>query len=93
VLGSVTLICSGGSIFNEILTATGWNPAFCVEAIVRDIMTNMTEAIPPARLDPRSWDTPYTLHEAVEAYKRVAMQHGWAVPKGFDMVRERGIRS
>lgn len=46
MLGSVTLICSGGSICNEILTATGWNPAFCVEAIVRDIMTNMTEAIP-----------------------------------------------
>ncbi|RSH89058.1 hypothetical protein EHS25_002724 [Saitozyma podzolica] len=79
-------ITAGGSICNEILTATGWNPAFCVEAIVRDIMTNMTEAIPPARLDSRSWDTPYTPHEAVEAYKRVAMQHGWAVPKGFDMM-------
>ncbi|KAK8864709.1 hypothetical protein IAR55_001963 [Kwoniella newhampshirensis] len=77
-------ITAGGSVCNEILTASGWNPAFCVEAIVRDVMVNMTEATPPARLDSRAWDRPYTMREAVEAYKRVAGQHGWQIPKHFD---------
>nr|XP_019007506.1 uncharacterized protein I206_07767 [Kwoniella pini CBS 10737]OCF46287.1 hypothetical protein I206_07767 [Kwoniella pini CBS 10737] len=76
-------ITGGGSVCNELMTATGWNPAFCTEAVVREIMTNMTEATPPARLDPRSWDTPYTMREAIEAYKRVAQAHGWDVPKDF----------
>lgn len=35
--GNVT---AGGSICNEILTASGWNPVFCVEAMVRDIMVS-----------------------------------------------------
>ncbi|WWC62233.1 uncharacterized protein I303_104829 [Kwoniella dejecticola CBS 10117] len=77
-------ITGGGSVCNELMTATGWNPAFCTEAIVRAIMTNMTEAVPPAKLDPRSWDSPYTMREAVDAYKRVAKDHGWAVPIDFD---------
>lgn len=33
-------ITGGGSVCNEILTASGWNPAFCIEAIVRDIMVS-----------------------------------------------------
>jgi ubiquitin-conjugating enzyme E2 Q len=65
---------------------TGWNPAFCIEAIVRDIMVNMTGATPPARLDPTAWERAYTLPEAVEAYRRVAAAHGWAVPEDFDKV-------
>ncbi|EIW65961.1 hypothetical protein TREMEDRAFT_74889 [Tremella mesenterica DSM 1558] len=77
-------ITAGGSVCNEILTSTGWNPAFCIEAIVRDIMTNMTEAIPPARLDPHGWDRPYSMSEALEAFKRVAAAHGWGIPKDLD---------
>ncbi|WWC88980.1 uncharacterized protein L201_003895 [Kwoniella dendrophila CBS 6074] len=77
-------ITAGGSVCNELMTSTGWNPAFCTEAVVREVMTNMTEATPPARLDSRNWNTPYTMREAVEAYKRVALAHGWQVPKDFD---------
>lgn len=76
-------ITGGGSICNEIMTSTGWNPAFCIEAIVRDVMTNMTEAMPPARLDPSRWDLPYNMREAAEAYRRVAQAHGWQIPKDF----------
>ncbi|WRT66695.1 uncharacterized protein IL334_003656 [Kwoniella shivajii] len=79
--GNVT---GGGSICNELMTATGWNPAFVTEAVVREVMTNLTEATPPARLDPREWNTPYNMREAVDAYKRVAKAHGWEVPKDFD---------
>ncbi|ORX35603.1 hypothetical protein BD324DRAFT_609369 [Kockovaella imperatae] len=68
-------ITAGGSICHEILTGTGWNPAFCIEAVVRDIMANMTEASPPARLDPYHWDRPYHLQEAIQAFKRVAGVH------------------
>ncbi|WWD03208.1 hypothetical protein V865_001258 [Kwoniella europaea PYCC6329] len=77
-------ITGGGSVCNELMTGTGWNPAFCTEAVVREVMTNMTEATPPARLDPRNWNSPYTMREAVEAYKRVAKQHNWEIPKDFD---------
>ncbi|WVQ99753.1 hypothetical protein IAU59_006895 [Kwoniella sp. CBS 9459] len=77
-------ITGGGSVCNELMTSTGWNPAFNVESVVREVMTNMTEATPPAKLDPRLWDQPYTMREAIEAYKRVAQAHGWQVPKDFD---------
>ncbi|WVQ67429.1 uncharacterized protein L199_005626 [Kwoniella botswanensis] len=77
-------ITGGGSVCNELMTGTGWNPAFCTEAVVREVMTNMTEATPPARLDPRNWNSPYTMREAIEAYKRVAKQHNWEIPKDFD---------
>ncbi|WVF71109.1 hypothetical protein IAT40_005906 [Kwoniella sp. CBS 6097] len=77
-------INGGGSVCNELMTGTGWNPAFNVESIVREVMTNMTEATPPAKLDPTKWDQPYTMREAIEAYKRVAQAHGWQVPKDFD---------
>lgn len=53
---------------------------------MRDIMTNMVDATPPARLDMRRWDEPYTIHEAVEAYVRVARQHNWEIPKDFNKV-------
>ncbi|WVQ80119.1 hypothetical protein IAT38_002220 [Cryptococcus sp. DSM 104549] len=79
-------ITGGGSVCNEILTASGWNPAFCVEAIVRDIMVNMTEATPPAKLHPSHWNSAYTMQEAVAAYVRVAQAHGWEVPKDFQKV-------
>ncbi|ODO08329.1 hypothetical protein L198_00053 [Cryptococcus wingfieldii CBS 7118] len=72
-------ITGGGSICNEILTATGWNPAFSVEAIIRDVMVNMTEATPSAKLDPQHWNIPYGMQESISAYKR-----GWEVPSGFD---------
>ncbi|WVW84288.1 hypothetical protein I302_106319 [Kwoniella bestiolae CBS 10118] len=77
-------ITGGGSVCNELMTGTGWNPAFCTEAVVREVMTNMTEATPPAKLDPRNWNSPYTMREAIEAYKRVASAHGWQIPRDFD---------
>ncbi|WVQ77891.1 hypothetical protein IAR50_007596 [Cryptococcus sp. DSM 104548] len=79
-------ITGGGSVCNEILTATGWNPAFSVEAIIRDIMVNMTEATPPAKLDPHHLNTPYGMAEAISAYKRVARDHGWQIPADFDQL-------
>ncbi|WVR06740.1 hypothetical protein IAU60_003775 [Kwoniella sp. DSM 27419] len=84
MLGGGGNITGGGSVCNELMTATGWNPAFNVESIVREVMTNMTEATPPARLDPRRWNDPYTMREAIEAYKRVANAHGWQIPQDFD---------
>ncbi|KAL7422062.1 hypothetical protein Q5752_003837 [Cryptotrichosporon argae] len=82
-------ITGGGSICHELLTASGWNPAYNIEAVVRDVMVNMTEAVPPARLDDSGrWNAAYTLDEAIIAYKRVAAAHGWEVPKDIDKVSE-----
>ncbi|OCF31971.1 hypothetical protein I316_06356 [Kwoniella heveanensis BCC8398] len=77
-------ITGGGSVCNELMTGTGWNPAFNVESVVREVMTNMTEATPPAKLDPGLWDRPYSMREAIDAFKRVAKAHGWQIPKDFD---------
>ncbi|ODN72717.1 hypothetical protein L202_08155 [Cryptococcus amylolentus CBS 6039] len=51
---------------------------------IRDVMVNMTEATPPAELDPQHWNIPYGMQESISAYKRVATDHGWQVPSGFD---------
>lgn len=74
-LGGGGNITAGGSICNEILTSTGWNITYTVEMIIRDIMVNMVCATPPARIDMYRWNQPYTMDEAVEAYKRVAAVH------------------
>ncbi|KAK4684001.1 ubiquitin-conjugating enzyme E2 Q, partial [Tremellales sp. Uapishka_1] len=80
-------VTGGGSICHEILTGSGWNIAYCVEAVIRDVMINLTESTPPARLDPQRWDQGYSFQEAMDAFKRVARDHGWQVPMDFDRLR------
>jgi ubiquitin-protein ligase len=70
--GHVTI---GGSICMQSLTPSGWIPVRTVESLFIEIMFNMSEG--GARLDLNSADVGYTLHDAQEAFNRVARQHNW----------------
>ena len=65
----------GGSICLELLTTSGWDPRFTVEAtlvMVRDAMLSGG-----GTLDNTWGHVPYDAAEARRAFARVARQHGW----------------
>ncbi|KAL4782162.1 hypothetical protein BJX76DRAFT_359242 [Aspergillus varians] len=81
-------ITAGGAMCMELLTTTGWLPAFSIESVLLQVRMAITNEVPrPARLDlgPRSRD--YAIGEAISEYKRVCVAHGWTVPKDLDQIR------
>lgn len=73
-------ITVGGSICMELLTASGWSPAYTMEAVIVQIIAEMCEG--GARLDPAyigrcGTSGEYSMQEAKDAFTRVAAQHGW----------------
>jgi len=72
--GHVTI---GGSICMELLTNSGWSPAFTIESVLVQIRVALVEG--EGRLDRTRAHIPYELAEAREAFRRVAAGHGWNV--------------
>jgi len=72
--GHVTI---GGSICIELLTTSGWSPAYTIESLLVQLRSNFIAG--EARLDPQRPNAPYSEMEAREAFRRVAQQHGWKV--------------
>ncbi|KAI5067596.1 hypothetical protein GOP47_0018124 [Adiantum capillus-veneris] len=70
--GHVTV---GGSICMELLTESGWSPAFCFESVLVQIVSALMEG--GARVDLGSSNFEYGIHEAQAAFDRVARDHGW----------------
>ena len=70
--GHVTL---GGSICIELLTSSGWSPAYTIESLLVQLRSLFVTG--EARLDPSNPNRPYGEQEAREAFQRVARQHGW----------------
>ncbi|KAI8817525.1 uncharacterized protein EV422DRAFT_604123 [Fimicolochytrium jonesii] len=77
-------VTAGGSICDELLSGDGWTPSMPLENlfVITRLALNSTEPR-PARLDPRRWNMGYTAQEAMSAYIRVARDHGWRVPTGW----------
>ena len=74
-------VTAGGSICMDLLTMSGWNPIYRMEAILIQIHLALSSIEPkPARLDGSNWDKPYSLNEAISSYIRVANDHKWTVP-------------
>ena len=69
--GRVTI---GGSLCTNILTLDGWNPLYDIQSLMVNIFSEIMNGKP--RIDFAN-KLPYSLHEAREAYKRVASDHGW----------------
>ena len=67
----------GGSICIELLTASGWSPAYTLESLLVQLRSLFVAG--EARLDPSNSHVAYGEQEAREAFRRVAMQHGWKV--------------
>ena len=70
--GHVTV---GGSICMHEITASGWRPNTTIETLLLMIRTAFVEG--EGQLHHRIPHVPYALHEAREAFTRVARAHGW----------------
>lgn len=72
--GHVTI---GGSMCTPLLTGTGWNSNISAMGLMLQLQNNLVEG--GAKVDQYNvYD--YTKTEALEAFKRVARDHGWKVP-------------
>ncbi|KXG45753.1 Ubiquitin-conjugating enzyme, E2 [Penicillium griseofulvum] len=74
-------VTAGGSMCMELLTHSGWLPTASIESVLLQVRMAITNTDPkPARLNLHS-PGDYSVGEAVEAYRRVAMAHGWEISK------------
>ncbi|RUS21695.1 ubiquitin-conjugating enzyme/RWD-like protein [Endogone sp. FLAS-F59071] len=82
-------VTAGGSICIDLLTLgnakdRGWSSIYRMDAVLLQIKLALSSTEPrPARLDPHAWNSDYTAHEGMNAFIRVANDHGWRVPPGF----------
>ncbi|KAL1866822.1 hypothetical protein VTK73DRAFT_4497 [Phialemonium thermophilum] len=83
-------VTAGGALCMELLTNSGWSPANSLESVLVQVRLAICGTQPAARLA-RSFAggilgaTPdYGVQEAVEAYRRAARVHGWAIPPDLD---------
>ncbi|KAJ5372206.1 Ubiquitin-conjugating enzyme E2 [Penicillium concentricum] len=75
-------VTTGGSMCMELLTHSGWLPTASIESVLLQVRMAITNTDPrPARLNIPRANIDYSVGEAVEAYRRVAMAHGWQISK------------
>jgi ubiquitin-conjugating enzyme E2 Q len=79
-------VTAGGAMCMELLTNTGWSPANSIESVILQVRMAICNPEPrPARLEQVSRGYgDYGIGEAIEAYKRVAMRHGWQIPPDLE---------
>jgi len=69
-------ITVGGSICSKLVTANGWRTDISIESLLRCILEGMNDG--GATIDPTVMSAyDYTIEEARDAFKRVAVFHGW----------------
>ncbi|GAB7337889.1 hypothetical protein MBLNU457_4280t1 [Dothideomycetes sp. NU457] len=74
-------VTAGGALCMELLTNSGWSAVSSIEAVLLQVRMAIASTDPyPARL---SSDDVYGVGEAIEAYKRACMTHGWQIPPDF----------
>ncbi|OTA06612.1 hypothetical protein A9Z42_0073600 [Trichoderma parareesei] len=82
-------VTAGGAICSEMLTNSGWSAVMTIEKVLLQIRLGLTEMDPPARLGSMggvSNTRDYAIGEAIEAYQRAAMAHGWQIPKDLKKI-------
>ncbi|KAJ5520548.1 Ubiquitin-conjugating enzyme E2 [Penicillium fimorum] len=80
-------ITTGGSLCMELLTYSGWLPTASIESVLLQVRMAITNTDPrPARLNLLCANIDYSVGEAVEAYRRVAMAHGWQISKDIEQL-------
>ena len=76
-------VTAGGALCMELLTNSGWNSTSTIEAVLLQVRLALSSTEPkPARLVLSSRGD-YGVGEAMEAYRRACMTHGWQVPPEF----------
>lgn len=80
-------VTAGGSMCMELLTHSGWLPTASIESILLQVRMALSSTDPrPARLNLHSAKMDYSVAEAVEAYKRVSMAHGWEISRDIQQL-------
>ncbi|RHZ68802.1 hypothetical protein CDV55_107958 [Aspergillus turcosus] len=75
-------VTAGGAMCMELLTNSGWLPTASIESVLLQVRMAITNTEPrPARLASNRSRTDYSVGEAVEAYKRACLAHGWQIPE------------
>ncbi|KAG7136877.1 Ubiquitin-conjugating enzyme E2Q-like protein like [Verticillium longisporum] len=82
-------VTNGGAMCMELLTNSGWSPATSLENVLVQVRMSMSSEDPqPARLEyPLPYRTrvsDYGIDEAIAAFRRSALAHGWEVPSDFE---------
>jgi ubiquitin-conjugating enzyme E2 Q len=78
-------VTTGGSMCMELLTHSGWLPTASIESVLLQVRLALTNKDPrPARLNRDYANMDYSVGEAVEAYRRVAVAHGWQISKDIE---------
>jgi ubiquitin-conjugating enzyme E2 Q len=91
MLGGGGHVTAGGALCMELLTNSGWNPAGSIEGVLLQVRMAITEMDPPARLE----DGPvsdYGIGEAMEAFRRACITHGWEIPADFNTINSKPMR-
>jgi ubiquitin-conjugating enzyme E2 Q len=84
-------VTAGGALCMELLTNNGWLLSTSIENVLLQVRMAMSSMDPrPARLQPSAGygGQAYGIGEAIDAYKRACLQHGWTPAKDFDSLRE-----
>ena len=74
-------ITAGGALCMELLTNSGWSAVSSIESVLLQVRMAIASTDPkPARIES---DRDYGVGEAIEAYKRACIAHGWTIPADF----------
>jgi ubiquitin-conjugating enzyme E2 Q len=78
-------VTAGGAICMELLTNSGWSAVTSIESLLLQVRLAISTKDHPARLA-RGRNYDYSVGEAVAAYTRACMAHGWAIPKDMKAI-------
>jgi ubiquitin-conjugating enzyme E2 Q len=78
-------VTAGGAMCMQLLTDSGWSPAYSMESVLLEVRLALCNPEPrPARLQNATQKNgaplDYGVEEAIEAYIRAARSHNWKVP-------------
>ncbi|KAJ5538026.1 hypothetical protein N7494_007505 [Penicillium frequentans] len=79
-------VTAGGAICMELLSNSGWSPVTSIESVLLQVRLALSTTEPrPARLA-RGSRRDYGIGEAVAAFKRACLSHGWRVPSDLELI-------
>jgi ubiquitin-conjugating enzyme E2 Q len=84
-------VTAGGALCMELLTNDGWLLSTSMENVLLQVRMAISSTTPrPARLQASAGygGQSYGIGEAIDAYKRACLQHGWTPAQDFDSLRE-----
>lgn len=79
-------VTAGGAICMELLSNSGWSPVTSIESVLLQVRLALSTTEPrPARLA-RGSRRDYGIGEAVAAFRRACLSHGWRVPSDLELI-------